>query len=162
MLPLFILIGLGLFGWFANYFSYKILKTKIFKSQEWDLNICCGKTDGGGINADIFKYLEVPNFVQVDDIYNLPFKNKQFTSVLCSHTMEHVENPKLFFSELSRIGKEVTIVIPPFYDLAAMLNFMEHKWIFLSFNKKHTKLPAYIRLPFSGVIQKKFGQRLHA
>jgi len=156
------MLVLGVYVWVANYYSYNILKTKIFRSQEWDLNVCCGKTDGGGVNADIFMHLEQPNFVFLEDIYNLPFEDKQFDSVLCSHTIEHVESPDLFYKELSRVGKDITIVIPPVYDLAAMLNFLEHKWIFLSFIKKHNKLPAYIKLPFSRTVQKIFGQRLHA
>ena len=162
MIYFIIVFSIAVYAWIANFYSYTILKTKIFRSQEWDLNICCGKSDGGGVNADIFMHLEVPNFVYIDDIYNLPFENNQFESVLCSHTMEHVEFPDLFYKELSRVGKDITVVIPPVYDLAAMLNFLEHKWIFLSFKKKHNKLPAYIKLPFSRTVQKIFGQRLHA
>lgn len=162
MVYLIILLSFGIYGWAANYYSYNILKIRIFRSREWDLNICCGKSDGGGVNADIFMHLEVPNFVYLEDIYNLPFEDNQFESVLCSHTMEHVDYPDLFYTELSRVGKDITIVIPPVYDLAAMLNFLEHKWIFLSFKKKHNKLPVYIKLSFSRTIQKIFGQRLRA
>jgi len=162
MIYFIIVFSIVVYVWIANFYSYTVLKTKIFRSREWDLNICCGKSDGGGVNADIFMHLEVPNFVHIDDIYNLPFEDNQFESVICSHTMEHVESPDLFYKELSRVGKDITIVIPPVYDLAAMLNFLEHKWIFLSFNKKQNKLPAYIKLPFSRTIQKIFGQRLHA
>ena len=162
MLYFFIIMIFCLYTCAANMFSYKILKNRILGTQAWDLNICCGKTDGGGINADIFMHLEVPGFIQVDDIYNLPFKDKQFDSVLCSHTMEHIDNPEDFFKELSRVGREITIVIPPLYDMAAVFNIFEHKWIFLSFRKKHKKLPVYIRLPFSSTIQKRLGQLLHA
>jgi SAM-dependent methyltransferase len=159
---LLIFVCFGLYVFLANFYSYTILKTKLLRSQKWDLNICCGKTDGGGVNADIFKHLEVHNFVYIKDIYNLPFENNQFDSVLCSHTMEHIDDPELFFTELSRVGKEVTIVIPPLYDIVAVLNFLEHKWIFLSFKKKHNTLPTHIQLPFSRMIQKFLGQRLRA
>ncbi len=142
----------------AHYISYKLEKTRILKKQKWDLNICCGKTDGGGTNCDIFQHKDVPNFVLVNDIYNLPFANKQFDTVLCSHTMEHVDDPQRFFDELSRVGKKVTVVIPPLYDISANLNLLEHKFIFLTFKKEHNSLPKFIELPFAHKIQKKLGQ----
>ncbi len=156
------IFGILLYFQLSHYISYNVLKTRILKERKWDLNICCGKTDGGGVNADIFRHMDVPNFIQVNDIYNLPFDNKQFDKVLCSHTMEHVDDPEGFFSELQRVGNEVTLVIPPLYDTTAALNFFEHKWIFLTFKKKHHKLPAYIKLPLSRFYQKNFGQINHA
>lgn len=151
-----------LYFYISHFISYKYLKNNILKEKRWDLNICCGKTDGGGINADIFKHKDIPNFIEIQNIYKLPFKNKQFDKVLCSHTIEHVDSPKDFFEELQRVGYEVTLVIPPLYDITAVLNFFEHKWIFLSFKKRHHKLPNHIRLPFSKYIQKKIGQINHA
>ncbi|MBN2617216.1 MAG: class I SAM-dependent methyltransferase [Spirochaetales bacterium] len=148
--------------WLLNFISYRVINKIIFISQKWDLNICCGKTDGGGVNADIYQHIDLPNFVKIEDIYNLPFKDNQFNSVICSHTMEHVDDPDRFFIELSRVGKEVTIVVPPIYDIAANLNFIEHKWVFLCLKKKHNTLPLYYKLPFSDFIQKKIGQRIHA
>ena len=142
--------------------SYGILKKRILKRQRWDLNICSGKTDGGGVNADIFQHLDVRNFVKVDDIYNLPFKDKQFETVLCSHTIEHVDDPEAFYHELSRVGEQVILVIPPLWDPLAVLNFLEHQWIFLSFKKEHTRLPGYVRLPLAKRFQRRFGQRIHA
>ncbi len=144
-----------------NYLSYRILKRRILERQAWDLNICCGKTDGGGVNADVVQHADVPNFIQVD-IENLPFADKQFETVLCSHTIEHVDDPELFFAELHRVGEKVTIVLPPLWDVSAALNLLEHKWIFLTFKKEHTTLPPYIPLPFAGLIQKRIGQRMHA
>jgi ubiquinone/menaquinone biosynthesis C-methylase UbiE len=115
--------------------------------RQWNLNICCGKTDGGGVNADIFQHKELPNFQLIDDIYNLPFKDRQFDTILCSHTMEHVDHPQKFYKELRRVGRHITIVVPPLYDLAAVLNVFEHKWIFLSCKKEHHELPRHVRLP---------------
>lgn len=144
-----------------NFLSYNVLKNRILKRRKWDLNICCGKTDGGGINADIVRHADVPNFIQVD-IYNEPFRDKQFDHVLCSHTIEHVEDPERFFAELQRVGKEVTLVVPPLWDLSAVFNLLEHRWIFLTFRKEHNRLPAYVPLPFAGRIQNRLGQRIHA
>jgi hypothetical protein len=73
-----------------------------------DLNICCGTTDGGGINADILQHSDVPNFVKLDSIYRLPFADKQFGVVLCSHTAEHVHYPQRFDRELqARVGQKL-------------------------------------------------------
>lgn len=138
-----------------------MLKKRVVNRQRWDLNICCGKTDGGGINADIVQHCELPNFVLVD-IYNLPFEDKQFDTVLCSHTMEHVEDPERFFRELQRVGKDVTLVLPPLWDLSAALNVLEHKWIFLTLKKEHRSLPPRIRMSLADLLQNRYGQRIHA
>jgi SAM-dependent methyltransferase len=150
------LVTLYLFS--AHFVSYELGKNRILKNQKWDLNICCGKTDGGGINADIVQHKELPGFRQVDDIYKLPFRNGEFESVLCSHTMEHVDDPERFYAELSRVGRKVTVVLPPLYDLAAVLSVMEHRWIFLTFRKEHHHLPKFVRLPFADALQRRFGQ----
>ncbi|MEX0928660.1 MAG: methyltransferase domain-containing protein [Balneolales bacterium] len=155
ILPLIVVIL-----YISNKLSYHFLKKRILERQKWDLNICCGKTDGGGINADIFKHDSVPNFILTGDIYNLPFNNKQFKTVLCSHTIEHVEDPELFFKELNRVGEKVSLVIPPLWDISAVFNALEHKWIFLTFKKEHETLPPYVKLPFSETIHNHFGQKV--
>lgn len=143
----------------ANYVDYRLLKRYYFNKQKWDFNICCGNTDGGGINADIIKR-DVPNFRLIKDVYNLPFKNKEFKNVLCSHTMEHVENPDKFYNELKRISKNVVILIPPIWDIGCMGNFREHKWQFLTLKTKHVNaLPNRFPLPF-WTYQKIFKQKL--
>ena len=145
---------------FAHLFSYKILKNKILKSRKWDLNICCGKTNGGGINADIKKHKNLPNFILIKNIYKLPFKNKQFNYVLCSHTIEHVDDPIQFYKELKRVGKNVVLVIPPLWDICAAFDITVHKWLFLTFKKKHAELPRFIPLPFANAFHKVFGQKI--
>ena len=147
---------------FLNFLEYRWLNKKILKSRVWDLNICCGKQDGGGINADIKKYVDLPNFTQISDIYHLPFTDKQFENVLCAHTMEHVARPEDFYKELTRVGKNVTLVLPPVWDLGAVLDILEHKWIFLTWRVKFNHLPKYIKLPLADWWQKRFGQTLKA
>lgn len=146
----------------ANYVSYYLAKRRILNGQKWDLNICCGKTDGGGVNVDIVKHKELPRFKQVDNIYDLPFKDGEFNTVLCSHTIEHVDDPRQFYAELQRVGKKVTLVVPPLYDISAVFNLLEHKWIFLTFKKKHHTLPRFIKLPFAHFLHRRFGQRNNA
>ncbi len=152
---------LGL-SWVVHFLSYKILKGRILRRQVWDLNVCCGKTDGGGVNADIVRHADVPRFIRIADIYNLPFRDGQFASVLCSHTIEHVDDPGRFFEELRRVGREVTIVLPPLWDFTAALNVLEHRWVFLTVRKVHRKLPPFVRLPLARTIQRIGKQRIKA
>jgi SAM-dependent methyltransferase len=154
-----LLLAFVLYLKLANFLSYYLGKRRILDRQKWDLNICCGKTDGGGLNVDIVKHQELPRFMQVTDIYNLPFEDGQFETVLCSHTLEHVDDPRRFYSELQRVGKKVTLVVPPLYDISAVFNIFEHKWIFLTFKKRHHMLPRCIKLPFADAFHRAFGQK---
>jgi hypothetical protein len=156
-----ILFAAGLTGFIhsLNLVSYHLIKNRVLTRRNWDLNICCGKTDGGGINADIIRHKEVPNLVIVD-IYHLPFQSSQFKHVLCSHTIEHVSCPKELYAELKRVGSHVTLLIPPIWDLSAAFNLLEHKWIYWSLFTEHSDLPYYTRLPLSGFVQNRIGQRI--
>ncbi len=42
----------------------------------------------------------------------LPFKNKQFDFVICSHTLEDIRDPIFLCSEMTRIGKKGYIEVP--------------------------------------------------
>lgn len=157
---MYILISLLIILLLLNWLSYKYMKNKVLKRERWDLNICAGKTDGGGVNADIFKHTDLPNFVLIRDIYHLPFRDGEFKTVLCSHTIEHVDHPKIFYRELCRVGESVTLVTPPLWDLIAVFNFVVHKWIVVSFKKEHTKLPMMIPYPLGILYDKLFGQAI--
>lgn len=162
MIVIYIFIAILLVFKLTNIIAYGWLKNGVVKSRKWDLNICCGKTDGGGVNVDIVKHIELPNYLQVSDVSNLPFMDKQFEHVLCSHTLEHVDELEEFYHELCRVGKEVTILIPPIWDITAAFNILEHKWLFLTLKHKHKSLPVYIPLPFARWWQEKVGQKVKA
>ena len=147
---------------FLHWYSYRHLKSSIVGRRRWDLNICCGTTDGGGVNADIVQHGELPNFVRIDNVYQLPFADGQFDTALCSHTAEHVDYPGRLDRELRRVAKEVVYVLPPIWDLAAALNVLEHKWLFWSVRKVHRRLPPRIPLPFARRLQARIGQRITA
>ncbi len=162
-----IILAAGLLIWgltyLLNWISYQYLKRRVLRRRHWDLNICCGNTDGGGLNADIKSHNGVPNFCRIDDIYHLPFADQEFAHVLCSHTIEHVERPAEFYRELQRVGQRVTLKIPPLWDISAALNVLEHKWLFLTFRTEHDQLPRYMRLPLARLVQKIIGgQRIKA
>ena len=161
MLLLAILVAASLLLYLLNLVSYTVIKRRILTRQKWDLNICCGRTDGGGVNADIVRHHAVPTLVLVD-VYHLPFQRDQFNTVLCSHTIEHVTDPEGFYRELTRVGRHVTLVIPPLWDLSAAFNILEHRWLFLSLRKEHDLLPPYVELPLAAFIQERLGQRIHA
>lgn len=157
-------IALGLFAalWAPHQLSYRWLKSRILRRQKWGLNICCGRTDGGGVNADIVRHAELPRFQIIEDIYRLPFRDQQFDSVLCSHTLEHVEEPDRFFRELCRVGRRVVLVLPPLWDVTAALNVFEHRWVFLTLRKEHQRPPRRLRLPLAAAVQRRLGQRIHS
>jgi len=138
---------------FTNWLSYRVMKTRTLRRRKWDLNICCGYTDGGGVNADIVRHASLPNFVLTPNIYHLPFADGQFEHVLCSHTIEHVEDAPAFWRELNRVGKHVTLVVPPLWDSTAAFNLFEHRWLFLTWRKEHHTLPPHIRLPLADMLQ---------
>lgn len=155
------LVSIYVISWILNYISYSFLKDRIVSRQKWDLNVCCGETDGGGVNVDIVAHAHVPNMV-IADVYHLPFKPGAFQSVLSSHTAEHLEHPKAFYSELKRVGKDVTILIPPLWDISAVVNLLEHRWIFLGLRTEYRFLPKHIKLPFSATVHKLIGQKIAA
>ncbi len=54
-----------------------------------------------------------------------PFEDKEFDYVICSHVLEHVENPDLFLKEIQRVGKMGYLEFPTlYYDY--IYNFPEH------------------------------------
>jgi len=153
-------VGLVVLGFFLNWLSYRFLKKKYLKAEKFDLNICCGNTSCEGFNADIIRR-DVPRFVLIKNIYKLPFKDKQFKNIICSHTLEHVEDPIEFFKELRRMSENVVILVPPLWDFGCMLNIWEHRLQFLTFKSRHkNKLPNFFYLPFSRIIQNIFGQKI--
>ncbi len=163
IIAVIIILAVALALWLIHFWSYTLAKRRVLRRQRWDLNICCGLTDGGGVNADIVQHADLPNFVAVSDVTALPFVDKQFETVLCSHTLEHVDDPAAMLREMRRVGRHVTIVLPPLWDIAAALNFVEHRWVFLSFKKEHVdRLPPHVRLPGARWVQERFGQPIKA
>lgn len=149
--------------WSANHVSYRLIKNRVLRERQWDYNICCGTTDGGGINADIVQHADVPRFERVTDVTSLPHATGAFGTVLCSHTLEHVDDPAAMFNELRRIGARVTILVPPLWDLAAALNPFEHRVIFLTASSRHDdRLPPFIRFTPARWLQDRLGQRIDA
>lgn len=81
------------------------------------------------------------NFV-ICDAHHLPFRNKAFDKVNCSHVLEHLENPLLGFQELKRVAYSGHIETPGMLYEEILFGFPFHNWTFL---KKKNKL--YYRRP---------------
>jgi SAM-dependent methyltransferase len=65
----------------------------------------------------------------VADIHSLPFRDKCFDFVYCSHVLEHVNDPILACSELMRVGKRGFIETPTMgKDILFAWAKGRHKW----------------------------------
>lgn len=93
------------------------------------LDVGCGSNPKGEVNVDFFRagwnkqeadqdkgeYVnphKIPNFVVASAEY-LPFRENVFDAVYSSHTIEHVKNPFLMFSELARVSRRKVVVKCP-------------------------------------------------
>lgn len=66
------------------------------------------------------------------NIENLPFNDKEFDTVVCTHTLEHVQNIYQALSELRRVTKKRLIIVVPKqrpykYTLDLHLNFFPYR-----------------------------------
>lgn len=113
--------------------------------------------------------LKAKKFVKVDITREkLPFKNKEFDVVLCSHTLEDLYNPFLIIEEMERVGKRGYIATP---SMGADMVFSKidysdwltgarrtpghshHKWFFLKKGKKMVIIPKNYGVLFSESFQ---------
>jgi|WetSurMetagenome_2_1015567.scaffolds.fasta_scaffold01766_7 ubiquinone/menaquinone biosynthesis C-methylase UbiE len=70
-------------------------------------------------------------------IESTPFENQQFDTVICAHTLEHVQNISKTIKELRRITKQRLIIIVPkqrpyLYTFDLHLHFFPYATIFLT------------------------------
>ncbi|KAF5411600.1 MAG: Ubiquinone/menaquinone biosynthesis C-methyltransferase UbiE [Candidatus Methanophagaceae archaeon] len=62
----------------------------------------------------------------------LPFKDKSFDLVTCSHVLEHVDNPHRALEEIKRVGKSAYIVTPSWIAENYMYRRRYHKSVVMS------------------------------
>jgi len=71
----------------------------------------------------------------VSDGENLPFGDKEFDYVICSHVLEHTEDPLAFVNEQARVSKRGYIEVPSL--IGEFLAPKEsHKWVTLVIDRK--------------------------
>jgi ubiquinone/menaquinone biosynthesis C-methylase UbiE len=82
---------------------------------------------------DIKKF-DLPGFVEqsIGDIHHLPYEDKQFDTVICCHTIEHLTGLPQCINELIRIARKEVIIVTPcqkpfYYTLDEHVNFFYYK-----------------------------------
>lgn len=80
-----------------------------------------GSQRSGSSNVAITKPLIVSSAEK------MPFKDKVFDYIICSHLLEHVQNPDLVIEEIIRVGKSGYIELP-FEGMAKIRDFPSHLW----------------------------------
>ena len=81
------------------------------------------------INEELIEYYKDKNvtFIQAP-VEHLPFEDKEFEFVWCSHLLEHVEDPKIACAELMRVGNRGRIKAPaPVKEILWPQSY--HKWL---------------------------------
>jgi len=102
------------------------------------LDIGCGSIPVGDVNLDLFvglgphhKHAIKPkliyNFV-LSDAHFLPFRSKIFTTVHCSHVLEHLFNPCQALYEMNRVATESVFIIVPNNPLTKEHNKHIYSW----------------------------------
>jgi ubiquinone/menaquinone biosynthesis C-methylase UbiE len=71
------------------------------------------------------------------DVRKLPFEDKSFDVVICSHTIEHIFEIRDFIAELKRVTRKKLIVVTPkqryyFYSLDEHLHFFPQRELLTS------------------------------
>lgn len=64
----------------------------------------------------------------VGDVQRLPFLDGSFDYVICSHVLEHVEDPALAAAELSRVARRGYVEVPSRLN-ERMIPYPFHRWL---------------------------------
>lgn len=102
------------------------------------------------VSKELVKKYPKVKFVE-GNIENLPFKNQSFDVVVTTHTLEHVKNLGLAYSEIRRVAKEKVIIVVPRqrpykYTFSLHTQFFPYEWSLkeaFGFNKKTTSIKNY-------------------
>ncbi len=99
---------------------------------------------------------------------SLPFKDKTFNLITCSHVLEHVDNPRMALEEIKRVGKAAYVVTPSWIAENYMYRKRYHKSIVMSsfgkvyiihnkfFNRKLARSGEKQALEKSSILKEKF------
>lgn len=80
------------------------------------------------------KILKHQKFVQADG-QDLPFKDKEFDYAICTHVLEHVDDPIAFIKEQTRVAKRGYLEVPSFIG-EYLVPKASHKWVILEIENK--------------------------
>lgn len=62
------------------------------------------------------------------DLTNLPFQDKSFDYIICSHVVEHADDIEAAFNEISRVGRRGYIETPN-WVCESIMGWPFHKWV---------------------------------
>ncbi|MGA2669504.1 MAG: class I SAM-dependent methyltransferase [Ignavibacteria bacterium] len=122
--------------------SFNFIINNLHKDARKIIDIGCGrgyivkKLSSLGYESsgcDVFKELDLGSSKYFQgNIENLPFYDKEYDVVICTHTLEHILNLNSAVSELKRIAKKQIIIVVPcqrffYYTLDTHVNFFLKK-----------------------------------
>ncbi|MDP6440665.1 MAG: class I SAM-dependent methyltransferase [Pelagibacteraceae bacterium] len=116
--------------------SLNFVNNTLSKNSKWkivDIGCGYGANEFATVVADtqdLSSFYKEKNFVKIND-KELPFKDKEFDFVICSHVIEHVEDFEFFVKELERISSKGYIELPTrLGDNIVFENKQDHIWWF--------------------------------
>ena len=125
--------------------SKNFINNLLKDNQSWNiLDIGCGYNAHEAATVicdiqDLSHYYKNKNFVKLIG-NSLPFKDKEFDFVVCSHVIEHVKDVALFIKELERISLKGYIELPTILeDNLVFENRKDHLW-HMEFDDDYNKL----------------------
>lgn len=80
--------------------------------------------------ADRWRVLASCDRLVVADAHRLPFADKAFGVVICTHCLEHCDDPQVVIAELVRIAHRGLIEVPTLYSDALFQPYNLHRWVF--------------------------------
>lgn len=120
----------------------KVLKRISVSKEEKILDVGCGvgklsrylkgfNLYGCDITENFVKHAKKEFYkeVKVADIYNLPYKDKEFDKIFCIGVFEYIQNTEKAMKELLRICKGEIIINTPNYNSMGIRFFLQNKWI---------------------------------
>lgn len=81
----------------------------------------------GDVTLDLRASIECPGYVQ-GSVEAIPFPDKHFSAVFCSHVLEHTCNPQKALSELHRVADKVFISYPRWWQFYSWY-LPGHAWL---------------------------------
>jgi ubiquinone/menaquinone biosynthesis C-methylase UbiE len=91
------------------------------------------------VGTDIILPPVAPQFKMIQaDISTLPFEDHSFDTVICTHALEHIRNPKKALDELIRVTKHRLLIVVPrqreyVYTVDLHVNFFPYMYSFKNF-----------------------------
>ncbi len=79
--------------------------------------------DGAEEALEVARQMNPDILFEKSNLYDLPYKDRQFDIVVCSEVLEHLNNPEKAFLEICRVGKNILVTVPnePWFRLGNLL-----------------------------------------